>query len=154
KSVARAYTLARSLEDVDALAAALRGPAQIGIAPITDDTSGVRAGVTGWSFSTEPGTGMYVPLAHTGLTDVPNLSHAAVFARLGPVLEDDTVGKAGHDLKFTTIALARAGVELTGPLFDTSVASYLVDATRSSHSIEGLAIERANYRAVSVEDVT
>jgi len=154
KAVARAYTLARSLEDVDGLVAALRGAARIGIAPITEDTSGVRAAITGWSFSAEPGTGMYVPLTHSGLTDAPNLPQSGVLARLGPVLADEAIGKAGHDLKFATIVLARAGVELKGPLLDTSVASYLVDATRSSHSIEGLAIERANYRAVSVEDVT
>ncbi|HEX5069561.1 MAG TPA: DNA polymerase I [Vicinamibacterales bacterium] len=154
KTAARAYTVARSLEDVDDLVTSLQRATRIGIAPITDDTSGVRAAITGWSFSAEPGTGVYLPLAHSGLTEIPNLPEAGVLARVGPVLTDERIGKAGHDLKFTTIALARAGVELKGPLFDTSVASYLVDATRSSHSIEGLAIERANYRAVSAEDVT
>jgi len=154
KSAARAYSLARSLEDVDHLAASLRGASRIGIAPITEDTSGVRAVVTGWSFSAEPGAGVYVPLAHSGLTDAPNLPQKDVLARLAPVLADEAIGKAGHDLKFATIVLARAGIELKGALFDTSVASYLVDATRSSHSIEGLAIERANYRAASAEGVT
>jgi len=154
KSVARAYTTAESIEDVDRLAAALRGASRIGIAPITSETSGVRASVAGWSFSAEPGTGVYVPLAHSGLTNTPNLPLPDVLGRLGPILADETIAKAGHDLKFTTIVLARAGVALRGALFDTSVASYLVDATRSSHSIEGLAIERANYRAVTEEDVT
>ena len=32
--------------------------------------------------------------------------------------------------------------------------SYLLDATRSSHSIDGLALERAGYRAGTEEDVT
>ncbi len=34
------------------------------------------------------------------------------------------------------------------------VLSYLLDATRSSHDIEGLVLERANYRALSEEDLT
>jgi DNA polymerase-1 len=154
KSVARAYTTAGSIEDVDRLAVALRAVPRIGIAPITSETSGVRASVTGWSFSAEPGSGVYVPLAHSGLTNTPNLPLPDVLGRLGPILADESIAKAGHDLKFSAIVLTRAGVALKGALFDTSVASYLVDATRSSHSIEGLAIERANYRAVSEEDVT
>jgi DNA polymerase-1 len=154
KSLARKYTTARSMEDVDHLASALAGANRIGVAAIGLDTSGVRADVVGWAFSAEPGVAMYVPVAHSGLTDVPNLPVREVLARVASVLADERVAKAGHDLKFLTIALGRAGIELRGPLFDTLVASYLVDATRSSHSIEGLAIERANYRAVSAETVT
>jgi DNA polymerase-1 len=40
---------------------------------------------------------------------------------------------------------------LPGPLFDTMVASYLVDATRSSHEIDALALERLGYRAATEE---
>jgi DNA polymerase-1 len=93
-------------------------------------------------------------MGHTGLTDTPNFAARDVLARLGPVLANPGVAKAGHDLKFLSIVLARHGVDLAGDLFDTEIASYLVDATRSSHSIEGLAIERANYRAVAEEDLT
>ncbi len=151
---AREYSVARSLDDVDALAARLAAAARVGLAAISSDTSGVRADVVGWAFSAEAGSGVYVPFGHSGLTDTPNLPPREVFARLGPVLANPAIGKAGHDLKFQTIALARHGVDLGGALFDTEVASYLVDATRSSHSIDGLAIERANYRAVSEEELT
>jgi len=95
-----------------------------------------------------------VPVGHSGLTDTPNLAARDVFARIGPALANPGVAKAGHDLKFQTIALARHGVTLAGALFDTEIASYLVDATRSNHSIEGLAVERANYRPVTDEDLT
>jgi DNA polymerase-1 len=33
------------------------------------------------------------------------------------------------------------------------IASYLLDATRSDHSLEGLALERASYRATGLDDV-
>ena len=36
---------------------------------------------------------------------------------------------------------------------DTMVLSYLLDATRSNHSIEGLALERTHYRATTEDDV-
>jgi DNA polymerase-1 len=149
----RQYLVARSLSDVDDLAARLAASPRIGIAAISADTSGVRAAVVGWAFSPEAGAAVYLPVAHSGLTDTPNLPAAGVFARVGPALAHPGIAKAGHDLKFHGIALAREGVALAGPLFDTEIASYLVDATRSSHSIEGLAVERANYRALTDEDL-
>jgi DNA polymerase-1 len=154
QSLPRHYDVVRSLDDVDHLVDQLQSATRIGIAAIAGETSGVRADVVGWAFAAATGSASYVPVAHSGLTDTPNLPVREVIARLRPVLENAAIAKAGHDLKLISIALAREGVRIEGPLFDTLVASYLVDATRSSHSIEGLASERANYRALSEETVT
>jgi DNA polymerase-1 len=148
---ARRYHVARSLEDVDALASALAGAKRIGIGVIAEDGSSVSADVVGWSFASEPGSAWYVPLTHSGLSDTPNLPAREVFARIGPALADASIEKIGHDLKFARVAAARHGVEIHGPLFDTMVASYLVDATRSSHAIDALALERLGYRAATAE---
>ncbi len=74
-------------------------------------------------------------------------------ALLRPVLEDPSLQKIGHDLKFDAIVLARHGVPLDGLATDTMLASYLLDATRSSHPLEELALEHAGYKALSEEDV-
>jgi DNA polymerase-1 len=154
ESAPRDYTVISSLEEVDALAAALGAAGRISVAPIASGESAVRADPVGWSFSTSPGSARYIPMAHTGLTDTPNLPSKEVFRRLAPVLADQGVAKIGHDLKFATIACAREGVTLAGVDLDTMVASYLIDATRSSHSIDGLALERASYRALTDDEVT
>jgi DNA polymerase-1 len=114
----------------------------------------VAAEIVGWAFAAEEGSARYIPLRHSGLADAPNLNSVEVFARLGPVLADPAVRKVGHDLKFATIAAAREGVTLSGADTDTMVLSYLLDATRSSHTISELTIERANYRALDPEAVT
>ena len=49
--------------------------------------------------------------------------------------------------------LARHGVALDGLATDTMLASYLLDATRSGHPLEELALEHAGYKALSEEDV-
>ena len=49
--------------------------------------------------------------------------------------------------------LARHGVTLGGLETDTMLASYLLDATRSSHPLEELALEHAGYKALREEDV-
>jgi len=150
----RDYALVTSLEDVDALAVQLYSAGRIGVAAIAGETSAVTADVVGWSFSTSPGSARYVPVAHTGLADTPNFSQRDVFHRLGPVLADASVAKVGHDLKFVAIALARAGAAIAGDQFDTMVASYLLDATRSAHTLDALALERGGYRAMTEGDVT
>jgi DNA polymerase-1 len=151
---AREYCALGSLEEVDALVTAVRESGRMGIGVIATSSSAVRADIVGWSFSARPGTGCYVPLSHTGLADTPNLPARGVFERLGPVLADAAIAKTAHDLKFVSIACAREGVVLAGADADTMVLSYLLDATRSSHDIEGLVLERANYRAISEEDLT
>ena len=150
----RKYRVARSMEDVDTLAQALERAASIGIAAISQDTSAVRADIVGWAFAPAPEEAWYIPVAHSGLSDTPNLSPSDVFARLGPVLANQGISKVGHDLKFVTIAAARHGVEILGEAFDTMIGSYLVDATRSGHDVGELALERLNYRAVSEEALT
>jgi DNA polymerase-1 len=149
----RDYNVVGSLEEVDALAKEIHAAGRVGIAAISPDESAVRAHIVGWAFSTKTGHGRYIPLAHTGLADTPNLPAREVFARLKGVLTDPGIAKVGHDLKFASMAAAREGVEIGGIDFDTQIASYLVDATRSSHDLNGLALERATYRAVSEEDL-
>jgi DNA polymerase-1 len=153
-SSTRKYRVATSLAEVETLAAALGSATSIGIAAISQDTSAVRADILGWAFASAPGEAVYLPFAHSGLSDTPNLPASDVFALLSPVLSNPAIGKIGHDLKFVSIAAARHGVEIGGETFDTMIGSYLVDATRSSHEIGGLALERLNYRAVSEDTIT
>jgi DNA polymerase-1 len=151
---ARDYCVLSSLEEIEALATSARESGQLGIGVIATGSSAVRADVVGWAFSARPGTGCYVPIAHTGLTDSPNLPAREVFQRLRSVLTDPSMAKTAHDLKFVTIACGREGVAFAGADVDTMVLSYLLDATRSSHDIGGLVLERANYRAIAEEELT
>ena len=49
--------------------------------------------------------------------------------------------------------LERQGVALQGLETDTMLASYLLDATRSEHRLEDLALEHAGYKALTDDDV-
>ena len=149
----RSYAVVGSLEEIDTLAAGAREAKRLALAPISTDGLATGAAIAGWSFSTTPGAACYVPFAHTGLADTPNLRPADVFARLAPVLSDAGIAKIGHNLKVARLACAEHGVALAGLDVDTMLASYLLDATRSDHSIEGLALERAGYKAVTIDDV-
>jgi DNA polymerase-1 len=51
------------------------------------------------------------------------------------------------------LVLARAGVEVTAPLYDTMLASYLANPTAKSHGMDNLAAELLNYRTISYNEV-
>ena len=152
-AVRRDYRVAATIDDVDAIAGAARAAHRLAVAPLASSASAVSATIAGWAFSSAPGTARYVPTGHAGLVDPPNVSPTDLFDHIGPVLTDASVEKVGHDLKSAILAAERHGAGVEGPLIDTMVLSYLLDATRSSHSIEGLALERTHYRAVAGEDV-
>jgi DNA polymerase I len=153
-SSVRDYAVVTSLEDVDSLVREVRAARRVSIGVVAAGASAVEPRVVGWAFSTAPGTARYVPLAHAGLVDTPNLPARDVFDRLGPALADPSVKKIGHDLKLVTMAAAREGLTVAGADIDTMLVSYLIDATRSGHAIEELALERANYKAMLLDEVT
>jgi DNA polymerase-1 len=148
------YAIVQAPEELDAVVSDARAAGRLSIAVLTTGESAARATVVGLSIASAPGRARYIPLAHTGLTETPNLREQDVAARLAPLFADAAIAKCGHDLKSTSILCARLGAPLSGLDLDTMVASYLVDATGSSHSIEELALARTGYKAVGVDDVT
>jgi DNA polymerase-1 len=67
---------------------------------------------------------------------------SGVPASIAAVLADPKIKKTAHDAKTARLALRRASAELRGVTMDTMLASYLVNASRRYHDIEGLSAER------------
>ncbi|MBN2583313.1 MAG: DNA polymerase I [Planctomycetes bacterium] len=111
----------------------------------------LRDRLVGLSFSTAQGHGAYVPvMAPEGET---HLDLDTVRDVLGPVLRSDKTLKIAHNAKFDLAVLGTAGLEVKGPLFDTMIASYLLDPGSRSHGLDALAEERLGYRAVPITDL-
>jgi DNA polymerase-1 len=162
-TIEKDYTLVTTLEELDALIAALRAAGAFALKVIPDQWSAMRTAIVGVAFSHGAREARYVPVGHEGhqprgdLLDAagPSLqiARAAVLDRLRPLLEDPSLRKVGHDLKFDLIVLAQHGITLRGIEFDSMIGSYLLDATRSGHPIEDGALEQLGYRALTEEDV-
>ncbi|CAN5892159.1 DNA polymerase I [soil metagenome] len=165
-TIGKDYAVVNSLEGVRALVRELREAGRIGLRILPDAPAAMRAGIVGLSFAPAARRARYVPLAAPGGAEAKGLFESGgesgapaglpageVLAALKDVLEDSAVSKVGHDLKFDTLLLARHGITLQGLATDTMLASYLLDATRSSHPLEELALEHAGYKALREEDV-
>ncbi|MDQ3069365.1 MAG: DNA polymerase I [Acidobacteriota bacterium] len=156
ESVSRDYALVTTEPELDALVRDLTAAGSFAFRVLTDGGAAMRASIAGLAFSIAARQARYVPFAPGTLGGATDLSVDATLTALKPVFENPSIAKIGHDLKFDAIVLARHGVTLTGApgqLFDTMIASYLVDATRSSHLVEDLALEQIGYKARREEDV-
>ncbi|CAN5764014.1 hypothetical protein BH11PLA1_BH11PLA1_03830 [soil metagenome] len=140
--------------DLDELTAELAAAELFAFDTETTGLSPLRCKPCGLSFSTRPGTGWYVPVRSP--TPERHLTEAAVFARLAPLLEDPARPKVGHNLKYDALVLRRAGVHVRGlgqSGFDTMVASYLIDASRSSHALDALALALLGHTNISIKEL-
>jgi len=163
QTVGKDYAVVSTIDEVRALAAELRSAGRLGIRVLPDAPTSMRSGIAGLAFSTAPRHARYVPLAkRTGDDDLfaapPEVDRiavdtAAALEALKGVFEDAAILKVGHDVKFDAVVLERHGVTLRGTETDTMLASYLLDATRSAHPLEELAIEHAGYKALREDDV-
>jgi DNA polymerase-1 len=162
QTIGKDYAVIASAEELKAFAAELREAGRFALRVIPDAPSAMRAGIAGIALSARPRQARYVRVAPPSSANLfDDRSDAAgdtvrldaVLDCLRPLLEDAAVRKIGHDLKFDAIVLARFGIDIQGLDMDTMLASYLLDATRSSHPLEELALEHAGYKALSEEDV-
>jgi DNA polymerase-1 len=102
----------------------------------------------GISFCKEKGIACYVPVRHK---EGPNLPDALNIAR--PLFEDGSVAKIGHNLKYDILILRKEGIRVKGRLFDTMLASYLINPNRTEHSLESVGLEYLQHKKRAFSEV-
>ncbi|MBB5696782.1 DNA polymerase I [Sphingomonas yantingensis] len=122
----------------------------------TTGTDPMRAELVGVSLALQPNRACYIPIAHGG-TDMfaekpEQLPRETVLAKLKPLLEDESVLKIGHNLKYDYIMLARAGIRV-GPYDDTIVMSFDLDAGLHGHGMDELAATHLSHACIAYKDV-
>ena len=153
------YHIVRTKKELDSLVKEMKAA---DVVAIDTETTGLRpmlADLVGVCVSTKAGTGHYVPVRSP--EPAAHLDEATVTQTLKPVLEDPSVTKVGHNLKFDLNVLRNAGVRLAGYLpsneqpaaGDTMIASYVLDASRSSHSMDALAMAMLGRQNISIKDL-
>ncbi len=152
-SVTKDYAIVGSMDELTALASSLQQAGRFSLKVIFDGTAPVRASLVGIAVSTGKGMARYVPLGHEGFAGGMSLSKADALRALAPVMADPAVAKVGHDLKADLIVLGRHGLALHPLAFDTMLASYLVDANKSSQPLEPVALEQLGYKALDESEV-
>ncbi|WP_010597258.1 DNA polymerase I [Rickettsiella massiliensis] len=119
----------------------------------TTDLDSMKAELVGLSFAIEANKAVYIPLAHDYPEAPKQLPKAWVLAQLKPLLENPTLQKIGHHLKYDMNVLANQGITLQGIAFDTLLESYLLDSASNQHSLDNAAWKHLAYKTTSFTDI-
>ena len=112
-----------------------------------------QADLVGLSFSVKSGSAWYIPVGHRYLGAPEQLPMDTVLDAIRPLLADPEKLKIGQNLKYDILVMARAGVEVSEPLYDTMLASYLANPASNSHGMDALASDLLDYRTIPFKEV-
>ena len=112
-------------ELLEELETKLRSAGMIALDTETTGVDPMSCEPVGFSFAVEPGTGYYIPVGHKG--EEKQLPLDIVREKLASVLADESIPKAGHNIKYDMIVLARCGMPVRGIRFDSMIAGWILD---------------------------
>lgn len=119
------------------------------------------AELVGFSLAVAPGEACYVPLGHRTASDALDFGeHAGLvqipvrdaIAALKGMMEDPSVLKIGHNIKFDLTMFSRYGIE-TRNTDDTMLISYALDGGRGQHGMDSLAEKHLQHTCMTFEQV-
>ena len=112
----------------------------------------MAARIVGLAFAVSPGTGYYLPLAHSALDAQTQLPLQQTLDQLKPWFEDATRIKVAQNAKYDLHVLANHGIAVAGCQHDTMLQSYVLEAHRP-HNMDALALRWVNHKAIAYEEV-
>ena len=113
--------------------------------PLTSQPAGIA-----FAYSEEQA--FYLRLTDT-LLDDESFSTDWAMDQIKPLMEDENIKKYGHTIKQEIIALKRYGITLRGITCDTMIASYLLNPSRHSHSLEDIALEYFDHKMTTYKEL-
>jgi DNA polymerase-1 len=120
----------------------------------TTSRNPMRAKLVGVSVAMRPHEAYYIPCGHRYLGAPAQLPRETVLEALRPLLENPALAKVGQNIKYDLIVLARHGVALDGIVFDTMIASYLLNPAKRAHNLDQIALDFLDHRTIAYADVT
>ncbi len=114
---------------------------------IDSETSSLdhEADILGLSFSWASKNGYFLNLKNTELKKI-------ALPLLKPILENKNIGKIGHNIKYDYKVLKRLGINMEGIIFDTLLATYLINPD-SGLRLEELAFSYLGYKKLKLLDL-
>lgn len=143
RSVENDYQLFETPEECRKLAKYLARQKAFCFDTETDNIDAVEARLVGISFAYVNGEAFYIP------TPAEPEAIMAVLEPFRGVLEDPAILKIGQNLKYDIITLKKYGITVSGPLFDTMLAHYILEP-ETKHSMDAMAEQYLNYVPVSI----
>ncbi|WP_409524268.1 DNA polymerase I [Nitrincola sp. MINF-07-Sa-05] len=131
----------------------LKAAGQFAFDTETTSLNYMEAEIVGVSFAVEAGVAAYVPVAHDYIGAPAQLERDRVLAALKPLLEDESIGIIGQNLKYDMSVLARYDIGIKGVAADTMMESYILNSTAGRHDMDSLAERYLGVKTVTFEEI-
>jgi len=124
----------------------------------------MQAHLCGFSLAVAPNEACYVPTGHrdggeggsdslfAGKPCEGQIPEAEALAAIKPMLEDQAVLKIGQNIKYDWLIFARRGIDIN-TYDDTMLMSYVLDAGRSGHGMDDMALRHLGHTTIKYNDV-
>lgn len=136
-----------------------------GLLAIDTETTGLtpaKADLVGISIASAIGKAAYIPLGHqtqatdlfgeTSAGEIKQMPMKEALDLLKPALEDQSLLKIGHNMKYDWQIFAKHGIHVT-PCDDTMLISYVLDGAQHSHSMDNLSNLYCDHQPIKYEEV-
>ena len=145
------------IESVDHLKKIIKGIQRQKLVVIDTETNSLNANLAklvGMSFCFEEDKSYYLPLEHKVNKNEKtiNINFKEVYLILKNLLEDTSIMKIGHNIKYDKIVLANFNIDVH-PIEDTMLLSYVLDAGKFKHNLDDLAKIYLDYDTIKYKDV-
>ena len=162
------------VQDPDQLQTWIDEALSVGVFAIDTETTSLDAmlaELVGISMSIYPGKACYIPVAHTvdegqssfvldpdheeiksEKIDLKQISRNDAIKMLKPLLENPSVLKIGHNIKYDAKILRHYGVDIA-PVDDTMLISYSIEGGLHKHNLDDLAELHLDYKTIKFKDV-
>ncbi|MEI7669068.1 MAG: DNA polymerase I [Pseudomonadota bacterium] len=137
----------------------------------TTSLNAMQAEIVGFSLCIEEGVACYVPINH--INGAPKVSQQAslfepeikieklagqieqkiAFEIIKPLLEDKSVLKIGHNIKYDMLVLEKYGIKINA-IEDTMLISYLLSAGLNNQNMDELAEKYLGIKTISYDEIT
>jgi len=137
---------------LQALVNRLRSAHMISFDTETTSTDQMQAELVGISLATGEAEAYYIPVGHRAELG-QQLPLDMVLESLRGPMTDPAIPKAGHNLKYDYVMLARFGLPVHPLGFDTMIAEWLVEPTSRNLGLKNLAWVRLNRKMTTIEEL-
>jgi len=147
------YTAVLSIDELSDLVAILEASGLFALDTETTSKNPMAADLVGLSFSVKADEAFYIPCVHEYKDAPKQLKRDEVLKMLKPVLENHKLKKIGQNIKYDWIVLSRHGINLSGVIFDTMLASYLINPSKRAHNLDQIALDFLDHKTISYQEV-
>ncbi|HVV28169.1 MAG TPA: DNA polymerase I [Rhizomicrobium sp.] len=155
-----AYVTVTAAKELDGWIARAREKGVVCVDTETTSLDPMTASLCGVSLAVAPGEACYIPCGHRradglqldGGGEITQMAEADLLARLGPLLEDDSVLKVGQNLKYDALVFLVRGIRLN-PIDDTMLMSYVLEGGLHGHGMDELSELHLSHTPIAFSEV-